>query len=185
MFLKVGVININAPKLAMGPPSDTPPPEEEPLNLTVAINEKGFRIAATGAVLPEMAGCPVPGPTICLEDKNAEVGAKFAKAREELSKGQLNQGEATMKQALAAYNWKELYNQLVRIKGQYKDETIINISADPDIPYAAVVRVIDVARFKLDKDSYSSSSDFWTASYAKGGTGYDELFADPVLSVAQ
>lgn len=185
VFLKVGVINITAPKLSMGPPSDTPPPEEEPLNLTVAVNAKGFRLAATGAVLPEMAGCPVPGPTICLEEQNVDVAAKFTKTRNDMAAGNRPQAEAELDAALSAYNWKELYNQLVRIKNQYKDETIINISADPDVPYAAIVRVMDVARFKLDKDSYSKTSEFWSAQYAKGGKGYEELFPDPVLSVAQ
>lgn len=185
VFLKVGVINITAPKLSMGPPSDTPPPEEEPLNLTVAVNAKGFRLGATGAILPEMAGCPVPGPTICLEKQNVDVAAKYAKARKDMSAKNTQQGELELDAALGAYNWRELYNQLARIKGQYKDETIINISADPDVPYAAIVRVMDVARFKLEKDSYSKASDFWAAQYAKGGTGYEELFPDPVLSVAQ
>lgn len=185
VFLKVGVINITAPKLSMGPPSDAPPPDEEPLNLTVAVSSKGFRLAATGAVLPEMAGCPVPGPTICLEDQSVDVAAKLDKARRAFASDQNVQGQEELASAMAAYNWPELYNQLVRIKGQYKDETIINISADPDIPYAFIVRVMDVARFKLEKDSYSKSSEFWSAEYAKAAQGYEELFADPVLSVAQ
>lgn len=185
VFLKVGVINITAPKLSMGPPSDTPPPEEEPLNLTVAVSAKGFRLAATGAVLPEKPGCPVPGPTVCLEDQSVDVAAKYDKARKLMSGGNVQGGESELSSAMAAYNWKELYNQLARIKGQYKDETIINISADPDVPYAVIVRVMDVARFKLEKDSYSKSSDFWSAQYKKEGQGFAELFPDPVLSVAQ
>jgi biopolymer transport protein ExbD len=185
VFLKVGVINITAPKLSMGPPSDTPPPEEEPLNLTVAVSAKGFRLAATGAVLPEQPGCPVPGPTICLEEQSVDVAAKYDKARKLISGGQVPQGEAELSAAMSAYNWKELYNQLVRIKNKYKDETIVNISADPDVPYAVIVRVMDVARFKLEKDSYSKASDFWASSYKKEGQGYAELFPDPVLSVAQ
>ena len=185
VFLKVGVINISTPQLSMGPPSDTPPPEEEPLNLTVAVNEKGFRIAATGALLPEMAGCPVPGPTICLEQQSVDVGKQFGEARKKFASGDVQGGELALTTALNAYNWKELYNQLVRIKNQYKDETVVKISADPDIPYAAVVRVIDVARYKLEKDSYSKTSEFWAAQYSKGGKGYEELFADPALAVAQ
>lgn len=185
VFLKVGVINITAPKLSMGPPSDAPPPVDEPLNLTVAVSSKGFRLAATGAVLPEMAGCPVPGPTICLEDQSVDVAAKLDKARSAFASDQNVQGQEELRSAMAAYNWPELYNQLVRIKNQYKTETIINISADPDIPYAFIVHVMDVARFKLEKDSYSKSSEFWTAQYAKGAQHHEELFADPVLSVAQ
>lgn len=185
VFLKVGVINITAPKLSMGPPTDTPPPDEEPLNLTVGVQAKGFRIAATNAVLPEMSGCPVPGPTICLEDQTVDTSAKFDSARAALAKSDLARGEGELKAGMAAYNWRELYNQLARIKGQYKNETIINISADPDIPYAVIVRVMDVARYKLEKDSYAKTSDFWAATYAKGATTYEELFPDPVLAVAQ
>ncbi len=185
VFLKVGVINITAPKLSMGPPSDTPPPDEPPLNLTVGVSDKGFRLAATGAVLPEMAGCPVPGPTICLEDQKVDVAAEVDRARKAFASGDQAGGEEALKRAMAAYNWKELYNQLARIKGQYKEETIINLSADPDIPYAFIVRVMDVARFKLEKDSYSKSSEFWAAQYAKGPKTYEELFPDPVLSVVQ
>lgn len=185
VFLQVGVINITAPKLSMGPPSDTPPPDEPPLNLTVAVNAKGFRIGATGAILPEMSGCPVPGPTICLEQQTVDVAAKFQKARSDIANNNSQQGEAELTAAMNAYNWKELYNQLAKIKNLHKDETIINISADPDVPYAAIVRVMDVARFKLEKDTYSKTSEFWAAQYAKGGTGYEELFPDPVLSVAQ
>lgn len=185
VFLKVGVINITAPKLSMGPPSDTPPPDEPPLNLTVAVSDKGFRIAATGAVLEEMAGCPVPGPTVCLEDQSVDVAAEIDRARQSFAGGDVNAGEAALDKAMKAYNWKELYNQLARIKNQYKDETIVNISADPDIPYAFIVRVMDVARYKLEKDSYSKESEFWSAQYAKGATTYEELFPDPVLSLAQ
>ena len=186
VFLKVGVININAPKLSIGPPSEEPPPEtEEPLNLTVAVSAKGFRLGATGAILPELPGCPVPGPTICLEKTDAKVGMMLENARNKLVAGDTQGGEAEMSQAMAAYNWKELYNQLARIKGQYPDETLINITADPDIPYALIVRVMDVSRFKLEKDSYKDTTAFWSAPYKKGAKTNDLLFPDPVLAVVQ
>lgn len=189
VFLKVGVINVNAPKLSIGPPSDTPPPDDEkPLNLTVAVGAKGFRLAATGAVLPELNGCPVPGPTICLSDRKADVASLFESARKAFSDGQTQTGEVELDKAMAAFNWPELYNQLARIKGQYKDETIINISADPDVPYALIVRVMDVARYKLEKDSYSKSTEFWGATYKSASnkqSKYEFLFPDPVLAVAQ
>ena len=102
VFLKVGVINITAPKLSMGPPSDAPPPVDEPLNLTVAVSSKGFRLAATGAVLPEMAGCPVPGPTICLEDQSVDVAAKLDKARSAFASDQNVQGQEELRSAMAA-----------------------------------------------------------------------------------
>jgi len=132
-----------------------------------------------------MAGCPVPGPTICLEEQSMDVSNKIEQARRHFESGSMGQGEQELRAAMHAYNWKELYNQLARIKNQYKDETIINLSADPDIPYAFIVRTMDVARFKLEKDSYSKSSEFWSAQYAKGAQTYEELFPDPVLAVAQ
>lgn len=185
VFLQVGVINITAPKLSIGPPSDAPPPDEEPLNLTVAISPKGFRIAATGANLPEMPGCPVPGPTVCLADPKVDVAQKFDEARKLMTSGSMQDGEARLDEALAAFNWKELYNQFIRIKKQYPDESIVNVTADPDVPYAAIVRVMDVARFQLEKETYSKDSEFWSATYAKKGNAYEELFPDPVLSIAQ
>jgi len=185
VFLEVGVINITAPKLSVGPSTEVPEPEDPKLNLTVAVGAKGFEIGATGAILPQKAGCPVPGPTICLSKQNVDVAAKFQRSRELISAGNIAEGEVLMKEALEAYNWVELYNSIARIKNEYKDETVIKISADPDVPYAAIVRVMDVTRFRLEKDTYSKSSEFWTAGYKKVGSNPEELFPDPVLAVAQ
>lgn len=186
VFLEVGVINITAPKLSVGPSTPQEVPEEDKkLNLTVAVGAKGFEIGATGAILPQKAGCPVPGPTICLIKQTVDVAAKFQRSRELLSAGNIAEGEVLMKEALEAYNWVELYNSIARIKNEYKDETVIKISADPDVPYAAIVRVMDVTRFRLEKDSYSKASEFWTAGYKKVGSQQEELFPDPVLAVAQ
>jgi biopolymer transport protein ExbD len=186
VFVKVGVINITAPKLSTGPPSEEQPdPDEEPLNLTIAVNPKGFRIAATGATLPELQGCPTPGPTICLEKQDADVADQFDRARELFRKGQTADGEKALNKALSAYNWPELYNQLVKIKNEYPEETVVNLSADPDVPYAAMVRVMDVARYRLKKDEYEESSKFWSADYKKKGNNYVKLFSDPVLAIAQ
>src|SRR4051794_10938532 len=48
----LGDINVSAPtnSTAVSNPSDTPPPKAD-LNLTVSISDKGFTIAASGAVL--------------------------------------------------------------------------------------------------------------------------------------
>lgn len=185
VFLQVGVINITAPKLSIGPSTDQPPPDEEPLNLTLTIEENGFRIAAKAAVLPPKGGCPSTGPTICLSDENVETTDKFKSAREAFENNDSGTGELALQEAMSAYNWRELYNELVRIKKQYPDESVINITAEPDMPYAMVVRSMDVARFKLGKESYSKSSEFWAATYEKSGNQYAELFPDPVLNLAK
>lgn len=187
VFLEVGVINITAPKLSVGPSTEVPPPEDDkkPLNLTVTVQTKGFMIAASEAVLTPRPGCPTQGPTICLAKQNVDVAAKFQRAREAMAQGNLVGGEAELKEALAAYNWPELYNQLMRIKKEYPDETIIKISADPDTPYSAIVRLMDVSRFQLAKESYGQASEFWSAQYKGTGTSPEELFPDPILSIAQ
>jgi len=186
VFLEVGVINITAPKLSVGPATSEPPPDDKkPLNLTVTVQAKGFTIAASEAVLQPRPGCPTQGPTICLSKQNVDVAAKFQRARDAFAGGSLAVGEGEMKEALDAFNWPELYNQLVRIKAEYPDETIIKISADPDTPYAAIVRLMDVSRFRLEKDSYSQPSEFWTAQYRSSGASPDELFPDPILAIAQ
>lgn len=186
VFIKIGVINITAPKLSVGPPSETEPEkEEEPLNLTVAVSSKGFRIAATGATLPEMDGCPKPGPTICLEDQSVDVAQKVEDAREAFASGNKVRGEKLLSEALNAYDFRRLYNRLAEIKEKYPDETVVNLSADSDLPYSVLVRVMDTVRYKLDKNSYGSTSDFWAASVKQTGGKPAELFPDPVLAVVQ
>ncbi|MFU8802805.1 MAG: biopolymer transporter ExbD [Bradymonadaceae bacterium] len=186
VFLEVGVINITAPTLSVGAPTDEkPPPDEEPLNLTLAISADGIRIAATGAVLPARDGCPPQGPTLCLGDSTVDVTAKFEEARRFMAQGSQEQGEASLDEALAAYNFRDLYNQLARIKKEYPDETVVTLSADADIPFAVLVRVMDVSRFKLVKESYDSNSEFWDAEYETDGNQFAILFGDPVLSILQ
>lgn len=186
VFIKIGVINITAPKLSVGPPSEEQPEkEEEPLNLTIAISSEGFRIAAKAATLPEMEGCPRPGPTICLEKQDVDVAAKFESAQKAFENGNTAAGTKAIEEGMAAFNFRELYNRLAKIKKEYPEETIVNLSADSDMPYAVLVRVMDVARYKLKKDSYSQTSAFWEADYKKAGDNYAELFNDPVLSVVQ
>ena len=55
VLVKVGVVNVNAPKFGMGKatPSDD---EEKPLNLTLGIEETGFRLKAGGADINQLLG---------------------------------------------------------------------------------------------------------------------------------
>lgn len=189
VFIQVGVINITAPQLSVGPPSSTTPPEpdEEPLNLTVAINAKGFRIAAKSAQLPEMDGCPKPGPTVCLLRQEVDVAAKFQDARAAYAKGgtQDEIGQNALNEGVFAYNYRELYNLLVKVKRQYPKETMVNLTADASIPYAVLVQVMDAIRYEREKDSYSDAASFSEADTKIKGDSPVDLFSDPVLSVVQ
>lgn len=194
VFLKVGVINITAPKLSVGPPSAEPPDEEKkPLNLTVAIGVTGLRVAAEGGQLPPIAGCPADGPTVCLrKDANVDVAAQFTQARKIMDSGNagaLTEGQVELEKGIQAYDWRELYNLLSGIKQKFPDETIMNVSADPDIPFSMIVRMMDVARYRLEKDAYPAQTEFWEAKAKKkvvdGKEVFSDLFSDPVLAVAQ
>lgn len=188
VFVEVSVINITAPKLAVGPPSDQPPPDEKPLNLTVAVGAKGFVISAEGGNLQPVAGCPPEGPTICLAKTNIDPTAKFAEARTAMANGaSMDEGEKIIREGLTAYNWMMLYNQLSNIKKKFPKETIVNVSADPNVPFAAIIRLMDVARYQLAEDQYSNDKEFWDAKPKKedGSKKYRGLFNDPVLSLVQ
>ena len=192
VFLKIGVINITSPKLSVGPPSEKKPEKKEkPLNLTVAVDDKGFRIGATGAILPPQQGCPKTGPTICLAEDSVNVQEEVKQAREAFAKGKGGavQGRKILKKTEGAYNWMGLYNQLMKIKSKYPDETVVKVSASPDMPYSLVIRTMDVARYKLEEDSYDSRKKFWQAkpeTEVKGEKKIPKaLFNDPVLSIAK
>ncbi len=191
VFVEVGVINITAPTLSVGAPSAPVEPDkekEEPLNLTVAISPNGFQIAATGAVLPAKAGCPPQGPTICLADQTVDVSAKIAEARRVIEaggEGTEQQGDVLLNEVLNSYNFRELYNELSRIKKQYADETIITLSADAEMPFTVLVRVMDIVRFQLEKDSFDTNDEFYGSAPKTENNKYAILFGDPVLSILQ
>ena len=180
VFLKVGTINVSTPDLVTGlTPSERL--EDEPLRLTVGIGGSGFTLSTSGTTLAARAGCPPAGPTVCTAD-GVSASDAFDDARRHFERGDTSAGEAALGRGVNSYDWPGLYNELARIKAEHEDETIINVTADPDVPYAAIVRVMDVARFKLEKDQYTSASDFWSARYA---SARQPLFSDPVLNIAR
>lgn len=63
-FVQFAVINVSAPQI--GSNSNEKPPEDDkpPLNLTVAVTDKGFTVAGTGAVLGGQEGTEEAGPTV-------------------------------------------------------------------------------------------------------------------------
>jgi len=186
VFIQVGVINITAPKLSVGSSTEPPPEqEEEPLNLTIAINAKGFRIAARSAQLEPMSGCPQPGPTICLANPDVNVAAKFDAARSQLAKGQKEAADVALSEGVTAYNFRELYNTLVQVKKNYPKETVVNLTADAGIPYVVLVQVMDAVRYVREKDSYSTSAEFFDAEPKVEAAAPVALFSDPVLAIAQ
>ena len=181
VFVSVSVINVNAPTLAPGKQSDTVGEEKE--KITVSIGANGFHVATNKGTLPAVAGCPKDGPTICLVDPGEGVSADFDKARTMLERDQNEQGSALLEDTVARYDWRQLYNTLADLKRTNPDEKVIHVSADPDIPHAAVVRLFDISRTRLEKDHYDNVAAFWSAPSHKGKDS--ALFPDPVLNIAQ
>ena len=181
VFVSVSVINVNAPSLAPGKQSDTI--EEEKEKITVSIGASGFHVATNKGNLPVVAGCPKDGPTICLVEPGESTHDGFAKARELIERNQREQGSALLEDTVARYDWRQLYNTLSELKRTNPEEKVIHVSADPDIPHAAVVRLFDVSRTRLEKDHYDSVAAFWAAPINRSKDG--ALFPDPVLTIAQ
>jgi len=167
-LVKIGVINVNAPRFGMGQaePSDD---EEKPLGLTIAIAEDGFRLTATGADIntelgeipaappagdPAAAGMP-PAPGVFIP-KNGDV-----------------------------YNYTDLYNKLVKLKDNHPDESIVNLTADAKTHFKFVIMVMDSMRFRLEADTYQDPESF-TAASPKMEQGKQELlWPDVVFAVAK
>lgn len=166
-LVKLGVINVNAPKFGMGAATEATDDTEKPLNLTVAIGQEGFRLTATGADINQVLGlAPAAAADPAADPAAAPVGVPIPKS------GDL-------------YDYMALYNNLVRIKAAFPNETILNITADPTMPFKHVVNVIDAVRLKLEADTYSEAEMFVKAP-AKIEDGIPALlWPDVVFAVAQ
>ncbi|MCB9537829.1 MAG: biopolymer transporter ExbD [Myxococcales bacterium] len=164
-LVKIGVINVNAPKFGMGQaaPDDS---EEKPLNLTVAVGEDGFRITASGADINQVLGLAPAAEPGADPAEPAAAGPLIAK-----------QGEN--------YDYVELYNKLVQIKEKFPEETIINLTADARIPFKVMINTMDSIRVRLDKDSYEDIEGFKAASVNYEGNTVKLLWPDVVFAVAQ
>ena len=165
-LVKIGVINVNAPKFGMGQaaPDDD---EQKPLNLTVAVGEDGFRITATGADINTVLGIApeaVPGDDPAAAATGA--GPKIAKSGEN-------------------YDYVALYNMLVQIKEKFPEETIVNLTADSRIPFKIMIQTMDSIRIRLSENSYPDLAAFRTATVDYDGNNVKLLWPDVVFAVAQ
>lgn len=80
-FAVLGMLDVTAPSYGGAAASQPNPNEKPPLLLTVGISEKGFFVAATGAVLPGLGG-DANTPTIPKQNGEYDYKALNAKMRE-------------------------------------------------------------------------------------------------------
>jgi biopolymer transport protein ExbD len=204
VFEQMGVINVSAPKLSVGPETQEPKEDEKPpLQLTIGISTSGFTIAATGSKLPPLQGCPSDGPaTICPKAGKdiAAVLVDVGALRKQYDSNPLADPDRTfikrsdekLQEAIESYDWRQLYNTLILIKQKFPEETVVNVGAGTNVPFEILVKVMDTVRYKLDSSKEDGTFDnpeaFATAVYKENSTAesqYAELFNDVVLAVIQ
>ena len=61
------------------------------------------------------------------------------------------------------YDWVALYNRMVEIKRSHPDQTLVQLTADPQMRYAKVIRTMDTLRNRLEHDTYSDLTAFRSA----------------------
>jgi hypothetical protein len=126
----LGDINVSAPttSTAVSNPSDTPPPKND-LNLTVSISDKGFTIAASGAVLYKGFSFDPAGNLV-------QVGTDLP---------------TIPKKPDGSFDYDLLAKKMKEIKSTptAAGETKVIINANPNIVYEVVVSALDACRGKL------------------------------------
>ena len=167
----------------------------EPLELTVAVNPRGFQVAAEGRVLSPQEGCSRSGPSICLRDGDVDVEEMLGEMRHLFDANESkkhSRARRLLNEIEGAYNWAALHNQLVELKRKFPRRTVIRIAASPEIPVRLVVRTMDVSRFRLNEARYEDSEAFqralWQEPVPRTAEGnmlvQPALFSDPLLSIA-
>jgi biopolymer transport protein ExbD len=127
----LGDINVSSPTTASTAQlQNQPPPEpKNELNLTVSVSDKGFTIAASGAVLYQ-------GQTI--------------EASGNISPAPAGATLPTIPKKGAEFDYDALGKLMAQIKATptAKNETKVIVNANPDIVYEVVVQVLDACRGK-------------------------------------
>lgn len=164
-LVKVGVINVNTPRF--GPlPTPCDGGCEAPLNLSVTIDPDGFALRASGADLATlMAEADLP-PARVQPDATTPDRVLITRAADALD--------------LAA-----LYSALAAIKKAHPTETMMTVSAAPGTPWREVVATMDIARTRLEADTYATAEALATAAVRSGSPSERLLWPDVVLTVAQ
>lgn len=133
-FVSYAVIDSTLP--AIGPPQtiEDQEDEEEPLNLSVFITDKGFTVAGSAAVLKSEGGGEEgeeKGPTI----ECRTPGCVYSR-----------EGDGPAE----AYDVMELRRLLTEIKEEYPDEQNVILVPEPDVPYEVLVLTMDATRENPD-----------------------------------
>jgi len=147
-LVKIGMIDVNAPKFA--PPSSTPPPPdaEKPLGLTLLLDNNGFLLSAKGKDLStaDMLG----------EGDSKGVRINLVSNADYKDDGAIKRGKSGLPNG-KTYDYVSLYSKLKKIRDKNPDKKdkppeVLTISADNNVEFKYIIRTMDVARFELKKE---------------------------------
>lgn len=173
VFLSVGVINVSAPSLTPGTVRSDG--ESEDPRITVAVAGDGFVVSSRNGVIDRIAPRDESGLRDAIE--------RTHRARESGDPEALQQA---LDEMMTAYDWNGLYETMVEVKRQHPSTATVHMTAEPNLPYAALVSTMDAVRYRLEADRFESDRAFWAANVdANGSSSAEPLFADPVLNVAR
>ena len=169
-LVKVGVVNVNAPKFGMGQsaPADD---DKKPLNLTVGVEEAGFRLKAGGADLNLLLGIEAEVPS---DPSQPVAGGIFIPKIKDVDNADGR-----------SYNYVDLYGKMVKIKDQFPDESVVNLTADSKMPFKHIIATMDTMRIRLEADAYDEWETFANAKYKFDGDKMQLLWPDVIFAVAQ
>jgi len=131
------------------PPESTSRTGESYLNLRVHASGAGFEIIAGGNTLPPVRGCQDPGPTVCPDASNPNLKEDLDRAKSLQKRAEPSGSDDAVDETLAQFDWVALYRNLRSIHDRYSNASRIYLSADPGLPVAAAVRMMNLARFRL------------------------------------
>lgn len=182
VFVSVSVIDVRTPCLCgLSSSASTAAPV---MTVTVSAQPDGFEVIVDGERMPAQGGCAPSGRTICLAEQVDTVAA-FKQASGLMAGGQRERGQDVLNAAVAAYDWRALYNTLSELKRQDPRQSTLNIAMHKDMPFAATVRLMDTARNRLVQSEYNTQDAFWNAQVL-----LDEkrravpMYDNPMLSIA-
>lgn len=131
VFMEITIIKISMAQQAQGVPQEEP--EEPPKRLQLWISKDGFAIYKNGEPVPPISGCEgrTGGMTIC-----------------NLS------GVAEDERDVKKYDWRGLYNELIRIKTEqgFMEHRRLEIVAGSEITFDVIVKAMDHARTQRSTD---------------------------------
>lgn len=149
-FIQFACIHVASPRFqnrsAVTPPDDQ---QQEALNLMLLITDQGFRLAASGGVLPE--GCAsaaeegesASAPTVPLNPgaESCTDAQGYPTPQQRAERSNLRLGPPP-----CAFNFQRLHECIVRIHEEYPDERQIIISGENRIDFDVLINAMDATR---------------------------------------